>query len=83
MKSEIIKVTFSNKVNNISYPIFVGADLIYNCEKILKKFIYNKKIILIHDEFFSKKNERNESFICQTATHTMFTYQIHKQTKQL
>ena len=63
MKSEIIKVTFSNKVNNLSYPIFVGTDLIYNCEKILKKFIHNKKIILIHDKVFYKKNERNESFV--------------------
>ena len=63
MKSEIINVTFSNKVNNLSYPIFVGDNLIYNCEKILKKFIHNKKIILIHDNFFSKKNERNESFV--------------------
>ena len=63
MKSEIINVTFSNNNNNLSYPIFVGDNLIYNCEKILKKFIHNKKIILIHDNFFSKKNERNESFV--------------------
>ena len=40
MKSEIIKVTFSNKVNNLSYPIFVGANLIYDCEKILKTYVY-------------------------------------------
>ena len=45
MKSEIIKVTFSNKDNNLSYPIFVGANLIYNCKKMLKKFLHNKKVI--------------------------------------
>ena len=45
MKSEIINVTFSNNNNNLSYPIFVGADLQHHCEKILKKFILNKKIV--------------------------------------
>ena len=77
MKSEIIKVTFSNKVNNLSYPIFVGANLIYNCEKILKKFIHNKKIILIYDKFFSKKNERNESFVAFVNLIEKFTSSVN------
>ena len=77
MKSEIIKVTFSNKVNNLSYPIFVGTNLIYNCEKILKKFIHNKKIILIHDNFFSKKNERNESFVAFVNLIGKFTSSVN------
>ena len=52
MKSEIIKVSFNNKLSNLSYPIFVGTNLVYNCEKIIKKFVQNRKVILIHDSFF-------------------------------
>ncbi len=77
MKSEIIKVTFSNKVDNLSYPIFVGANLIYNCEKILKKFIHNKKIILIHDKVFYKKNEINESFVAFINLIEKFTSSVN------
>ena len=77
MKTEIIKVTFSNKVNNLSYPIFVGANLIYNCEKILKKFIHNKKIILIHDKVFYKKNEINESFVAFINLIEKFTSSVN------
>ena len=62
MKSEIINVSLTNKINNYSYPIFVGTNLISNCEEILKKFIENRKIILIHDNFFSLKKNKYESF---------------------
>ena len=62
MKSEIINVSLTNKINNYSYPIFVGTDLISNCEEILKKFIENRKIILIHDNIFSLKKDKGQSF---------------------
>ena len=62
MKSEIIKVSFNNKLSNLSYPIFVGTNLVYNCEKIIKKFVQNRKVILIHDSFFSLDKHKNEYF---------------------
>ena len=52
MKPNIINVTLKDKFNNISYPIFIGNNLLTNCEEILKTFIFNRKVILIHDSFF-------------------------------
>ena len=63
MKSEIINVSFENKLNNLSYPIFVGTDLIPNSGEILKNFIQDRKILLIHDNFFSLKQKKHERFI--------------------
>ena len=63
MKPKIINVSFNNKASETTYPIFVGANLLSNCKEILEKFIKNKKIVLIHDNFFSFKNNDNLTFI--------------------
>ena len=63
MKSTIINVSLNDKFNNFSYPIFIGNDLLSNCEEILKTFISKRKVILIHDNFFSLDNKNNEKFI--------------------
>ena len=62
MKSEIINVSFSNKSSNLSYPIFVGTCLLSDSEKFIKVFVQNRKVILIHDNFFSSKKDNNENF---------------------
>ncbi len=62
MKSEIINVSFNNKLSDLSYPIFVGTNLVPDCETIIKKFVQNRKVILIHDSFFSLKKQKNKSF---------------------
>ena len=53
MKAQILNVSLINRFNNLSYPIFVGNNLLSNCEEILKKFVVSRKIVLIHDDFFS------------------------------
>ncbi len=62
MESKIINVLFNNKLNNLSYQIFVGKNLLTNCEHIINKFVKNRKIILIHDSFFTLKKSDNENF---------------------
>jgi len=61
MNAKTINVSLKSKLNNLSYPIFVGNNLLSNCEDILKKFVVNRKIILIHDDFFSFENGSNEN----------------------
>ena len=61
MNAQTINVSLTSKLNNLSYPIFVGNNLLSNCEDILKKFVVNRKIILIHDDFFSFENGSNEN----------------------
>ena len=63
MKPKIINVSLNDKFNNFSYPIFIGNDLLSNCGEILKTFISKRKVILIHDNFFSLNNKNNEKFI--------------------
>ena len=63
MKPIIINVSLNDKCNIFSYPIFIGNNLLSNCEEILKKFVLKRKVILIHDNFFSLKNKENEQFI--------------------
>ena len=63
MKSKIINVSFNNNLENSSYQIFVGTDILSNCDEILRKFVKNKKVILIHDTFFSLKKGGNKNFI--------------------
>ncbi len=62
MKSEIINVSFDNELSALSYPIFLGKNLVFYSEEILKKFVQNRKVILIHDSFFSLKKNNNENF---------------------
>ena len=61
MNAQTINISLTSKLNNLSYPIFVGNNLLSNCEDILKKFVVNRKIILIHDDFFSFENGSNEN----------------------
>ena len=63
MKSNIINVSFNNNFENSSYQIFVGTGILSNCDKILRKFLKNKKVILIHDTFFSLEKGGNNHFI--------------------
>ncbi len=63
MKPNIINVSLNNKFNDFSYPIFIDNSLLSNCEEILKKFVFKRKVILIHDNFFSFECKNNEQFI--------------------
>ena len=63
MKPNIINVSLNNKSKNFSYPILIGNGLLSNCEEILKTFISKRKVILIHDNFFSLNNKNNKQFI--------------------
>ncbi len=63
MNPVIINVSLNRKLNNLSYPIFVGNNLLSNSEKILKPFVQNRKVILIHDDFFSLEKKNNHDFL--------------------
>ncbi len=63
MKPVIINVSLSRKLNNLSYPIFVGNNLLSNSDKILKPFVQNRRVILIHDNFFSLEKKNNHDFV--------------------
>ena len=77
MKPEIINVSLSRKLNNLSYPIFVGNNLLSNSQGILKKFVQNRKVILIHDNFFSLEKKNNESFVNFVKTIKSLSNAIH------
>ena len=62
MKSKIFNVSVTREIGNFSYPIIVGDGLLDNSGEILKKFIYEKKIIVIHDNVFSINNNPGNSF---------------------
>ena len=62
MKPAIINVSLSKKLNNLSYPIFIGNNLLSNSENIIKPFVQNRKVILIHDNFFSLEKKTNHDF---------------------
>ena len=63
MKPAIINVSLSKKLKKLSYPIFIGNNLLSNSENIIKPFVQNRKIILIHDNFFSIKKKNNHDFV--------------------
>jgi len=68
MNVQILEISLINRFNNLSYPIFVGNDLLSNCEEILKKFVVSRKIVLIHDDFFSFEDNSNENLITFVKT---------------
>jgi 3-dehydroquinate synthase len=76
MKPNIINVSLNDRFNNFSYPIFIGNGLLSNCEEILKTFVLNRKIILIHDNFFSLNNN-NEHFISFVETIKKLTKSVN------
>ena len=63
MKPEIINVSLSRRLNNLSYPIFVGNNLLSKSENIIKQFVHDRKVVLIHDNFFSVEKKNNHNFI--------------------
>jgi 3-dehydroquinate synthase len=62
MKTEIINVSINKEKNQLSYPIFVGNNLLLQSGDLLKKYINNKKIIIIYDNYFDQKNSSNKCF---------------------
>ena len=54
MNPEIINVTLDKQITKNSYPIFVGKGLLTDSGNLLKKYIFNKKIIIVYDNYFSK-----------------------------
>ena len=61
MKSKILNVSLNRKVENLSYPIIIGDNILSSSGEILKEFIYKKNVIVIYDSFFSvKTNPTNE-----------------------
>ena len=63
MKPVIVNVSLSRKLNNLSYPIYLGNNLLSKSENIIKSFVQNRKVILIHDNFFSLKKKNNHDFL--------------------
>ena len=62
MNPEIINVSINKEIKQLSYPIFVGNNLFFQSGKLLKKYIKNKKIIIIYDNYFAQKNSSNKYF---------------------
>ena len=62
MKSKILNVSLNRKVENLSYPIIIGDNILSSSGEILKEFIYKKNVIVIYDSFFSVKASPNNEF---------------------
>jgi len=62
MNPEIINVSINKEKNQLSYPIFVGNNLFLQSGNLLKKYINNKKVIIIYDNYFDQKNSSNKYF---------------------
>jgi len=60
MKSKILNVSFNEDFSKKSYNIHIGTDLILNPKIILRKFIEKRKIIIIHDSYFSLQDNKNK-----------------------
>ena len=56
MKPEIINVSLNRKLINLSYPIFVGNNLLSNSKDIIKQFVYDRKVVLSMTIFLEEKN---------------------------
>ena len=62
MNPEIINVSINKEKSQLSYPIFVGNNLLLQSGNLLKKYINNKKIIIIYDNYFDQKYSSNNHF---------------------
>ena len=60
---EIINVSLKKEIETLSYPIFVGNNILTKANNLLKKYIENKKIIIVYDNFFSSKNVLDKTFM--------------------
>ena len=76
MKPSIINVSLNSKLKKHSYPIFIGNGLLFSSEEILKKFLFKRKVILIHDNFFSFNNKNNRQFISFVETIKKLTAEV-------
>ena len=77
MKSNTINVSLNDKFNNFSYPIFIDNGLLFNCEKIIKTFVLKRKVVLIHDNYFSLNNKNNKQFISFVETIKKLTASVN------
>ena len=77
MNLNIINVSLNEKFNNLSYPIFVGNSLLLNSEKLIKKFVFKRKVIIINDNFFSSNNKTNKYFISFVETIKELTVSVN------
>ena len=62
MKSKILNVSLNRKVENLSYPIIIGDNILSSSGEILKEFIYKKNVVVIYDSYFSVKTSPNNEF---------------------
>ena len=62
MKPKVLNISFDKDLSKNSYDIVIGTNLISDPTAILKKYIEKRKVIIIHDEYFSPKPDRNNYF---------------------
>ena len=62
MNPEILNVSIDKETKKLSYPIFVGNNILSQSGGLLKKYIKNRKIIVVFDNYFSQKNSSNAYF---------------------
>ena len=62
MKSKVLNISFDKEVSKSSYDIVIGTNLISNPAPYLKNYIEKRKIIIIHDDYFSPTQKKNSYF---------------------
>ena len=62
MKSKVLNISFDKEVSKSSYDIVIGTNLISNPAPYLKNYIEKRKIIIIHDDYFSLTQKKNSYF---------------------
>ena len=62
MKSKVLNISFDKEASKSSYDIVIGTNLISNPTPYLKNYIEKRKIIIIHDDYFSPTQKKNSYF---------------------
>ena len=62
MKSKVLNISFDKEMSKGSYDIVIGTNLISNPTPYLKNYIEKRKIIIIHDDYFSPTQKKNSYF---------------------
>ena len=62
MKSKVLNISFDREASKSSYDIVIGTNLISNPAPYLKNYIEKRKIIIIHDDYFSPTQKKNSYF---------------------
>ena len=62
MKSKVLNISFDKEASISSYDIVIGTNLISNPAPYLKNYIEKRKIIIIHDDYFSPTQKKNSYF---------------------